>query len=231
MPYGRRSVYRFIVRGYMEGQQVINVHHRVCSVQAGDPATPAELTALLNAVKTKWDTHILPLISERYRTLDITAKEVESIDYTVRPHEVFGAGAVYEYNITQGFGGILVATGDALPIVAVVTTQLRTGLAGRNWHGSMRLSGFTEATAQGSTILDTPRLVIAEAVNSFLGPITTNWGGAPTIFGAVIYSKTEAFEYYSQNQFMDLYTRYITSVRTNKVIGTQYSRKIREEGN
>lgn len=234
----KNSVFRLTMEGIVEQQAVVNVTHWVVEGANIGDGTIENLQAFVDSMRTRWTNNITPLLSERYQCIRYALTEITGIIYIPqgggqpnKPREVYNSMAWRQVEPDTDVGGVLIATADSMPVQNTVTCRLLTAYGGRRWRGAIRYGGIPEDVADGTRLVKQKRDAFQDASDLLFANNTQQFGDVvAAVWKPVIYSKTDAFENYSNQQQILLYTRYITTRFTNLYIGSQNSRKIANQG-
>jgi len=165
------SVLEVAIKGLSQGQQIVNVlHYRSTQLVDGDVHSSATPAGILAAIRTHWQTSVLPLLSDSYYVQEYSLKEMEGRDGPL-PGPALPDTYTPIYTQTASIVGNTVddvgTQADPMERTFVAcTARKKTGFVGRRNKGSIHFGPLTEAQVAGNEVLLATRASFLTACNN-----------------------------------------------------------------
>ena len=144
----------FIVRGVIEGQEVINTFYAT-KVGAWDVT---ELISAAAALGVLWHDQVLPHLGAAYSFLGVHGRDLRT-----------SVGFECDVNASAGVGS---ASGQTLPNNVAIALKRISGLSGRSSRGRIFLSGLTDASLTGTNEIN---VGVASALVAAVNGLAAAW--------------------------------------------------------
>jgi len=220
------KVYEVVVRGRVDGQNVLNILHYQTDEPLGQITGDDTLENFSTRLSGVWGNAILPYVSDRYEVEEWLLSEI-SKTMAGNPNPSFISHIVYEHQISVlgSFADAGEVAGECLPSYAAVGFRKVTAMRGRGKRGSIRIGGIPEDYTTLNSLNATGQ---AAFLVSHLDPLLDIQISAP---GSVhmklcIFQKTAA-QRSAGTINLRPFTERVTNFILNPLITSQVSRKRR----